>query len=397
MRPDSRRPARPDRFKGRIRQQTNLLAALFPVLVVLVAGCRAEERPTRTPLRPVRTMRLAEMPIEQTRVFSGVSRPALEIDLSFRVAGRIESLPVDIGSKVERGELVGRLDDDDFRIRVREAEAAVAQAQAQERNASANYERVRRLYENDNAALSDLDAARAAFESARAQVRAADQRLAMARKQLKYTTLRAPVDGVIADLRAEADENVVPGQTIAILHDTQTPEVEIDVPGAFIGDLTAGETGRVRFDALPEATFRAEVTEIAPAALGRSTFPVVLKLLESAPRLRPGLAAEVELRVVVGRADTRGLVVPSSAIGDDRRGRFAFVVTASHVEPGVGVVQRRGVELGALQPDGLVVSRGLAPGDVLITAGVSFLEDGQRVSLWEKPRSLDAEPGTRGE
>ena len=121
------------------------------------------------------------------------------------------------------------------------------------------------------------------------------------------------------------------------------------------------------------------------SAVGRATFPVRLKLTEADPRIRSGLAAEVEMDVATGEGGEDGeLVVPAVAIGEDRDGRFAWVVVPSQTEPGVGVVQRREVTIGDLQTDGLGVTEGLEPGDRLVVAGISYLEDGQRVRLSEE-------------
>ena len=370
--------------------------ALFSVILLLLGGtivaCREEPPETKERLRPVRTIVLEDAPTRHTRIFSGVSKAGVEVKLSFRVGGSIEYLPIEIGDRVEKGDVVARLDPAEYRIRVGEAEAAVAQARASERNAEANYDRVRRLYENNNASLSDLDAARAAYESADAQVRAARQRLALARQQLGYTTLRAPADGVIADVYVESDENVTPGETIAEFHDGARPEVEIAVPESFVGDFDVGETGTVTFDAVPNETFRAEVTEVAPSAVRRAIFPVTLAILGPAAGVRPGLAAEVEMKLEThARTGADGLLVPPVAVTEDRHGKFAFVVSPSHDEPGVGVVQRRDVEVGDIEPDGLVVTDGLNPGDRLVVAGMSYLEDGERVRLTEARADTDDE------
>jgi RND family efflux transporter MFP subunit len=188
---------------------------------------------------------------QRVRTFSGVTRSAVESNLSFRVAGNIRRRLVEVGDRVEQGQLIAELDPTDFELQVEESEASLLQAQAQARQAEADYQRVRGLYENRNAAKSDLDAGRAAAESARAQIDASIQRLEQARSQLSYTRLRAPLSGSIASVDVEVNENIRAGQRVAMLTSGSKPEVAVAVPESLIGQIQVGGEVQVRFDALP--------------------------------------------------------------------------------------------------------------------------------------------------
>lgn len=343
------------------------------------AGCGGDA-PSPAPLRPVRTEQVFSTGGTRIRTFSGSARSGTESRLSFRVGGTLIERPASVGDTVRAGELIARLDPEDYRLQLREAEAGLAQANAQAQNAESSYERVRDLYEVDNASRADLDAALAAYQSAEATVRAAEQRRRLAEQQLSYTRLTAPTAGAVASVNVEVNENVQPGQIVLFLTSGDDLEVEVAVPEALISQIREADTAWVSFDAVPGRRFEARVTEVGVAATATATaYPVTVALAERDPALRSGMAAEVEFRFAgSGGADV--IVVPSVAVGEDADGRFVYVVERAEGEdPGVGVVRRRAVDIGALTTEGLQVMRGLSDGDHVVVAGVSRIADGLRV------------------
>jgi len=357
------------------------LAALATAgtVALVVAACDREPPPAEPVLRPVRYQEVVATGGTRTRTFSGVARAGTESRLSFRVAGTIERINVTVGQEVNAGAVLAQLDAKDYRLQVREAEAGVAQAEAALRNAEAEYDRVGELYENRNASKSQLDGARAQAESARAQVAGARNRLALARSQLDDTTLRAPVAGSVAEVPVEVNENVGAGRMVALLTSGSRLEVEVGVPEVLISQIREGEPVEVAFDALPDESFAATVTEVGVAATGAgTTFPVTVRLARSEPAIRSGMAAEVAFDFTNGETEER-IVVPAVAVGEDRQGRFVFVVDDRG--DGTAVVHRRAVEVGELTSAGLEVSSGLEDGEIIATAGVRRLTDGLAVKL----------------
>ncbi len=354
------------------------LAAAGTVALV-VAACDREPPPTEPVLRPVRYQEVVAAGGQRTRTFSGVARAGTESRLSFRIAGTVERINLTVGQEVAAGTVLAQLDAKDYRLQVREAEAGVAQAEAALRNAEAEYNRVGELYENENASKSQLDGARAQAESARALVEGARNRLALARSQLGYTTLRAPVAGSVAEVPVEVNENVQAGQMVALMNSGSRSDVEVGVPEVLISQIREGDAVEVIFDALPGERFAAVVTEVGVAATGAATtFPVTVRLERSESGLRSGMAAEVAFRFANGQTEDR-IVVPAVAVGEDRQGRFVFVVEDRG--DGTAVVHRRAVEVGELTTAGLEVSSGLENGEIIATAGVRRLTDGLAVKL----------------
>ena len=359
----------------RIRR-SRVLFLMLPVLGL--ASCGDEEPASEPELRPVRYQKVSVGNVETSRTLVGVARAGTEADLSFRVPGTVEEVQVALGEKVGKGEILARLDTVDYELQVQEAAAGLAQAEASLRKAEADYDRTRSLYENNNASRSELDASRAAAESARSQVDAASKRLDLSRQQLAYTVLRAPAEGAIALKDLEVNENVEAGTTVFMLTSGSFAEVEFAVPEMMIADLEEGMPVVVRFDAFPDREFEAEISEVGVAVTGSSaTFEAVARLKEETPNVRSGMAAEVVSRFH-GASRQAGLVVPWVAVGEDRDGRFVFVVQPE--SEGTGIVNRRAVTLGEVGKE-IEILEGLEAGELLVTAGTRRLVDGMRVKL----------------
>jgi len=365
---------------------------LFVTLVTLVTlaggallfgACEDEAVIVEEIVRPVRYTAVAESGGATVRSFSGSAQPGSASRLSFRVAGNVEAIAVDVGDTVAPGDLIAQIDATPYELQVEQAQAAASQARAESRNARANYDRVTQLYENNTASRAELDAARAGNDSASAYSRSTRQQVQMARDQVEYCRLEAPVEGDIASIEVEVNENVSAGQPIVLLTsgtDTEA-EVEVAIPETVITRVVQGATVAVTFDAIPDREFEATVTEVGVApGLMASTFPVVVRLNEATDEVRPGMAAEVTFSF--GADDEAGIWVPAHTVSEDGEGRFVYVVDPDEpAEAGLGTVHRRRVEVGILDQRGIEITTGLEPGEPLVTAGIHRIWDGLVVTF----------------
>ena len=368
-----------------------LLAACVAASVALLPGCEKKtEAVAEEIVRPVRVEPAKQSGGTVTRMFSGSAKAGTETRLSFKVGGTISTLKLKVGDKLRKGKTVASLESRDQGLQVQEAKAGVKQAEAQRRNARANYERVKALYENNNATQAELDSARTAYDSAREAVAGAKKRTDLAKSQAGKTRLRVPVDGVVAKVLVEEGENVQPGQSIAILNSGARAEVAIAVPEALIGRIEDGQAAEVSFDAVKGVRFAATVSEIGIAPDGTAgTYPVLVTLDEEDDRVKSGMAAEVKVRFGK-KGEKKRLVVNPKAIGEDKEGRFAFVAVPG--EPGFAKVERRSVKTGNIGSEGIEVLDGISVGELVVTAGLTYLQDGKRVRL---PKKASAAAGKK--
>ena len=351
--------------------------ALIILYLSLSLACSPPEPEGEPVYRPVRTEVVRLSGGRSERTFSGSARSGLVSKLSFRVAGTILTLNVKLGDRVRRGDVIATLDPSDYQLQVDDAEASLRQARAQSRNAASSYDRIRGLYENNNVSINDLDAARTAMESAKAAVQSIEKKLELAQSQLSYTQLTAPLDGAIAEVEAEVNENIRAGQTIVALNAGARAEITFVVPEQLVASVREGSPITARFDALPGQEMPATITEVGVASGSISTtYPVIARLNEPRDDVLPGMAAEVTL--VFGEAEGEGTIhVKPAAVNEDDNGRYCFVAVPAG--EGLATVARRTVTIGRLSPEGLEILTGLEVGDRLITAGTRFIEDGMTV------------------
>lgn len=363
-------------------------ACQLTALVVLASACSGEEEAKPPLVRSIRYVVVAEGSVSGDRVFSGALEAGNESRLSFQVGGRIRTLPVKVGQRVKKGQLVAELDPTDLRVQFREAQANVARARAQAKAGDASYQRIRRMYETQNTSRQELDSARAQRDTAQASLAAALEGLRRAERQLSYTRLEAPAAGVVNGLDAETSEVVSPGRTIATLQAGDALEAAVDVPEAFIRRVGLGDPAKIRIRAV-NAEVDGVIQEIGVAAQGSGVFPVRVKLSSEPEAARPGMVSEVTLspRAEATPAEP-GFDVPLTALGEDREGRFVYVVEG---QPGTeGTVRRVAVQVGTLSARGARITSGLEVGMLVVTAGVSRIDPGLTVRIPEHPAEVDS-------
>lgn len=364
----------------------NKLLYLLVILLPLLGGCEGEDQTQQDEiLRPVRYTKATLHDGSVERVFSGVAKAKLESSLSFKVAGTLQKRPVNVGDKLSAGQLVASLDPTDFNINVHEAQANLSNTRAELRRTRANYERTKSLYENDSVSKSELDAARAAAESARAQVDSAQQRLQSVELQLSYTELYSPGRCAVAETYMKINENVNAGTSIMRVNCGECLEVKVSVAEAFINQISSGSEVEVLIDAIQEKRFKAVVTEVGIASTETGTaYPVTVALQEGCDDIRAGMAADVLFRLA--RGDGKPYIgIPAIAVGEDRYGRFVFVLSKN--SEGDWIVNRRPVTIDEFAEKDISVLSGLEANELIVTAGIRRIVDGQKVKPLTMPES----------
>lgn len=357
---------------------------------VSLTGCTKKPE-IEEEVRPVLTEKVEYYTGRPSLIFSGFSKSEKFISVSFRVGGLIAELPIKVGDRLKRGDLIAKLDETDFFLHVQRAEAALEEAHALLRKSSAQYKRIKTLYESESASRDELDTARAAFESAKAGVEQAESELDLSRKELSYTVLRAEQDHCeVAEKEAEINENVEPGETIATLTCGNILEVEIAVPESDIARIQQGEVVEVYFNTLPGEMFQGIIREVGVAASEGATFPVTIGLFDQDDRLRSGMAVKAIIPQPQLR-DQNMIVVPLEAVAEDQKGNYVYVFEEEGDD--IGIAHKVYVKIGELVPQGIVITSGLKPDQEIIIAGLRFLTDGKKVKrlkdkrLFEKKRT----------
>jgi RND family efflux transporter MFP subunit len=361
------------------------LAAMATLVAIL--GCEDDPEEPEV-IRPVRYVMVEGSDSATQRTFSGVAKAGQESRLSFQVSGQVLDVPINVGDTVKKGQTIARMDPADYALQLQNAQASAAQSRAQERNAKATYERTRALYENQNASRQDLDADRTAYESGRAGLEAAHQQIRLRQRQLGYTHLKAPEAGTLATVDIEVNEYVQAGELVATLLAGDQIEVSVSVPASVIRSIERGAKAEARFNSLEGKTLAGTVTEVGVSSVGgATTFPVTLRLTEGQDQVRAGMSADVTF-VFESAKDGPKYALPISAVGEDRKGRFVYMLQSEG--EGLGTVHRSPVQVGEILSDGIEILEGVKPGDLVVTAGVSRIYDGLQVRVPERAGSEPA-------
>lgn len=365
---------------ARVAGKTLLLIGI--VGAVGLVGCgesEGDQSSAETVIRPVRTLTVGDIDPGVRGGLTGRAEAAREVSLGFRVSGDVLALLASVGEEVEEGQLVAMLDPATYETEVDRLAANRQSAVATRINAEGDAERDRVLFSQGHIAQARLDETEAILAQAVAEVAATEAALRQSELDLRYTQLLAPFDGVVVATYVEAFEDVSSNEAVLRLLDPSRIEMTIDVPETLISQLAFVGDIEVIFDAFPDHPLAAEITEVGTEASATTrTFPVTLSMDQPQDIvILPGMAGVARPTTIVNPEGTP-LVVPVASIVDaiDGAGSFVWVV-----DPEALTVSQRAVNLGEVLAEGVIITDGVAIGDIVVTAGVHSLSDGQRVRL----------------
>src|SRR5438045_9583993 len=245
-------------------------------------------------------------------VFAGEVKPRHEIDLGFRIGGKVIGRSGDVGAHVARGEPLAKLDPADVALQAEAQKAAVAATETEYRYAKAEFDRYENLFRQKFISESALDQKRNALDANRAKWEQARAQLSVTQNQAAYATLVAPDSGVVTAVNVEAGQVVTAGQTVMKLAREEEREVAISVPESRIGELRAAPALGVFLWADPKKIYAARVREIAPSvdAVTR-TFAVRVMIVDPDQAMHWGMTANV---VLAGAESQSGALLPLTSI-----------------------------------------------------------------------------------
>jgi membrane fusion protein, multidrug efflux system len=341
-------------------------------MLILAAACGPAEEPAAPEIRPVRVMSVEERTGGETVSLTGTVQAETEVNLAFRIGGRLIERLVNVGDQVSAGQVVARLDPEDDENALRAARAELVAAGGQLVEAQNNYERQRTLLEDGWTTRVRYDEARQTLDTIQSRVDAAQAQLNIAKNRLSWAELHADAAGTITARGAEAGEVVQAGQMIYRVAREDGRDAVFDVPAQII-DSAADPEIEVFLTLNRNVQAVGRVREVAPQADPvTGTFEVKVGLVRPPAEMRLG-------STVTGRMELDaepGIEIPASAL------------TRADGQPAVWVVDRttetvdlRNVELVRHDAARVIVAQGLEAGEVVVTAGVQALRPGQQVRL----------------
>ena len=351
-----------------------------------IAGCGQETPPVPEQVRAIKTFTVTEVAEGQIRRFSGLIEAKNTSALSFQVGGSVREVRVNQGDTVRAQQVLAALDPEPYRLHVQAAEAELEQARASLTQTRVDYERHQRLLAQRAVAQVQFEMAQRNFLASKSDLEVAQTKLELARRDLRNTTLTAPFDGQVAERLTDPFVEVQAGQTVFRIDAQGGLQAAIGVPETAIAQLVLGMPATVSVPRVSEP-IDAQISEIGSAAGPGNIFPVKAALIDTPLAIRAGMAAEVMLRLPQAQTASSYFVPLVAIAPGDRSGEgFVFVY-----DPVSSTVRRTPVRSARLLASNTVAVTGLNAGDVIASAGVSFLFDGERVKMME-PSSATSGP-----
>ena len=360
-----------------------LLVCVFLLATLLIGGCREEKAP-KVQIRPIRVAEVGAVKTFSDRWFPGKAAATQVANLAFRVAGTLIKFPVNIGDIVKKGTLLAQLDPRDYKVELENAKAQVRRVQADLELAQSEYARVENIWKKDPGAVSKsmLDTRKGKVESIKAQLNSVRAAVTKAKDMLRYSTLYAPFDGIVVEKFVENYEDVNAKQEIVRLVDTQKIEMTVQVPETMISQAYKVKKAYVIFDANPDVEIEATIKEIGKEASQMTrTYPMTLSMHQPEKfKILPGMAGKARadrssVLTTAGDNPSDYIEIPVSAVFASGEDSFVWVVDTAD-----NSVHRRRIELGSLTDSG-ILAKGVEKGDVIATAGVNTLVEGQKIRI----------------
>ncbi len=354
--------------------------ALMVLPAMFISGCHKLEEVED--IRPVRTIVVSGQAHATSTVVTGQVTAHANVNSSFRVPGKLSQRLVSAGSAVTARQLLARLDDTVFKDALRAANAEVSAAKAALELAEKLESRNRSLLRVNAVSQNGYDETLRGLKSARSELEAAEAKARIAKEQLDYTQLRAEADGVVTERFLEVGEVVTAGQPVFRIAQSKTKDVVFEMPEDIIqGGLAIGQSIESCLDRNRDMCATATVYEIAPEA------DAVTRTYQTKAVFRNGEASQMLLgSTVLGRFVSKpqeNLQIPAQALTMLEKRPAVWLV-----DPSTQTAVLRPVEIAQYTTDKIVLSKGVNPGDRVVTAGVQSLRQGQRVRTMEESNEI---------
>ena len=352
---------------------------LLALATTTLWGCGKEQEVVKEPvIRPVKTVVIQDEQLGSARSFPGRVDAVQRAQVSFRVPGKLIKIHVKEGDNVNKGDLLAELDPTDYKITLNRLTAIYNKAKA-------DYIRGKEL-------IVDNFISRTMFDKLEADFNTAGSNLKQARQDLKYTKLLAAFAGVIAKRYVENFEEVQAKQEIFNLSDVSQVEIKIDAPEQIMR-LGKGQGQKetikafASFSNMPEQRFPLTLKEVSTKAEQQTqTFEVTFVMVQPEQfRLLPGMTASVQVELPSDTLLNQYFLIPSTAV----KGTSDMKPTVFVVDPESNTLKAKEVKVGSMVGSNIQVTGGVEIGERVVSAGIAFMREGDKVSLMKEVEQAD--------
>ncbi|MCP4321754.1 MAG: efflux RND transporter periplasmic adaptor subunit [Psychromonas sp.] len=366
-----------------MRVPSILLISLLISNTLFLTACNEKQEVFTEVVRPIAWIEVEKSDFTQVRRLSGSVFPLNATQLSFEVNGKVDWINVNLGDSVTKGQKLAGLEQRNLQLALNSSQANLNKAKAQYSEAKNGFKRFQILLEKKLVSISDFEKTKANYESSLSAVNLSQAQLDIAQKNLQDSILYAPYDGKVSQRNIEPSQQLSAGQTAFEIQGVKGLEVQVIVPETLIRDLQIGDKLSVQYPAFPTSTNQGYISEIGSRAKTANAFPVTVFIENPLEMLKAGMTAEVDF-VFPGQGKNgyqgETIAVPIASIGAGQ-GQSSYVYV---FDKQTKTLSKRQVTVENISNNQAQISEGLVTGDIVATAGLSFLHDGQVVRLQSK-------------
>lgn len=358
--------------------QLSVLAITLTSILFNTSMAHAEEAEqivnTPTAIRPVKLIQVGKNLLQSNKVFPAKVAANQQVDLAFRINGKLTHLDLLAGQQIKKGELLAQLDD-------RDAKNTLLNAQANHQLAKVDFARKEKLLAKRQISTSEFDSAKAQLQSTLATFNSAQD-------QLSYTSLSAPFSGMVAKVDIENYQMLQASQVVMTLQDNKQFDITFNVPESYVFNLASlnlksnQEKYTVKFNGCDEyfaATFKEMSTVINN---GSQTYQIILSFTPPENlSILPGMSAQVTVNENAN--DHPITILPLTAIVHDEQTQQDYVWV---YQAQTQTLKKSPVVLGKIRTKGTEVLSGLTQGDQVVAVGANAINEDTKVSPlhWER-------------
>lgn len=347
-------------------------AVLLAALGLGLSGCNEKKEETAEVIRPVKVVEIAQADTTRKLDYSGAVRARTDMNLGFRVNGKIVERKVDIGQRVKPGDVVARMDATDYVLAVRRSQADLDAAEKQVQTTELARNRAQTLFDKNVTSKSQLEQAELSYEQAVSTRDSAASALTEAKNQVAYADLTSDMNGIVTAINADVGQVVSSGTPVITVAVDGEKEVQVAVPEMDIAQFKVGKDVKARFWSDAALVLDGKVREVSGSADQSRTFAVRVSVPND-PRVLLGMTATIEALA----DNTQPYVsIPLSALAQRDGLQIVWLVDRS-----AGTVHSRAIKVADFSDDGVRVADGLKTGDVVVAAGTQFMSENMKVKL----------------
>ncbi len=330
-------------------------------LMVLCISCKQSQNGTL--VRSVKTVNPVDVETVTERTLPGIVKENQIINLGFKAAGQISHIYVKEGDYVREGQILGKLDDKDYKLQLSAVEVQYSQLKTE-------VERLEELYKRNSISGND-------YEKALMGLKAMKIQLQGYQNQVAYTVLEAPSSGYIHSINFKKSEMVDAGRPVFTLMDMSSIVVETDLPAnLYLQKDNFGEIS-CRANLLPGQDFPLKMLSISRKSTGSQLYKMYLTPLNSTKdMLTAGMNVEVSITLHKAADTLKGCSLPMKSVFAENGKHYVWVLLSEQ-----STVQKREVRINGVDDSGDIVVSGVLPKDKIISAGVQYLQEGEKVNV----------------